>query len=154
MQFTIPVLYSQLAFFSADLETPYNDWTDMHVAQGFAWRPKSVSFAIPDEFTELDIDLREVDQLPLGFAANRVIRVPLVVEGNRGAEFGNVIETVPVKLADGHYSILFQLYLTEKGSGVRAEISICPGDCTAAVLMADEKLDVPQTLLMDAQAAR
>lgn len=40
----VDVSYSQLGVFVAGPLKPFNDWTDKHVAQGFAWRPESVSF--------------------------------------------------------------------------------------------------------------
>ncbi|MFC0691986.1 competence protein ComJ [Paraburkholderia humisilvae] len=33
------VSYSQLAVFASAFSQPYNDWSDRHVVQGFAWRP-------------------------------------------------------------------------------------------------------------------
>ena len=42
--FQVFVSYSQLSVFDPTLSEPVNNWTSGHVAQGFAWRPGSVSF--------------------------------------------------------------------------------------------------------------
>jgi Competence protein J (ComJ) len=44
--FQVFVGYSQLSVFDPSLSEPFNNWTPGHVAQGFAWRPGSASFAI------------------------------------------------------------------------------------------------------------
>lgn len=36
---TLEVAHRQLAVFDARLSDPFNDWSDAHMAQGFAWRP-------------------------------------------------------------------------------------------------------------------
>jgi len=41
--FTVVVLYRTLALYDRALENPFNDWTREHWAQGFSWRPGSVS---------------------------------------------------------------------------------------------------------------
>jgi hypothetical protein len=154
MSIKLPVLYSQLAIFSADMEAPYNDWRDRHVAQGFSWRRNSVSFAVPAGILELDIAIREVSELKAEREADRVIAVPLEIGGGRGAELGNVIDTIPISLDDGIYSVCFALFLDAGRSSGRAEILIAPGECEPAILVADSALRIPSVLLMDAEAAR
>lgn len=41
----ISISYSQLCVFDPALTEPYNEWLPEHNAQGFSWRPGSVSFA-------------------------------------------------------------------------------------------------------------
>ena len=41
---SLEISYGQLAVFANSLPQPFNDWTDQHVSQGFAWRPGSVTF--------------------------------------------------------------------------------------------------------------
>tara|TARA_R110002096_G_scaffold51665_15_gene135062 strand:+ start:887 stop:1351 length:465 start_codon:yes stop_codon:yes gene_type:complete len=154
MMVKLPVLYSQLAIFSADMAKPYNDWSDGHVVQGFSWRRNSVSFAVPSDISDIDVTIREVSKLKAEHGADRVIVVPLEIGGGRGAEFGNVVETTPVLLADGKYSVCFELFLDAGRSSGRAEISITPGECDAAILVADAGIRIPSVLLMDAEAAR
>ena len=40
----LDVSYGQVGVFWAILAKPFNDWSEAHVRQGFAWRPGSVSF--------------------------------------------------------------------------------------------------------------
>ena len=46
--FLVEISHAQLAVFDSTLTAPFNDWTDDHVKQGFAWRPGSVSFMTLD----------------------------------------------------------------------------------------------------------
>ncbi|WNZ26896.1 hypothetical protein HJG54_28635 [Leptolyngbya sp. NK1-12] len=50
--FQLRALYNQVAVFDPSLEYPYNDWLPQHAAQGFTWRPGSVSFGTLTQSTE------------------------------------------------------------------------------------------------------
>ena len=49
IQFDLFASYSQVSVFMAKLDSPFNDWEQEHVEQGFAWREGSVSFATLEE---------------------------------------------------------------------------------------------------------
>lgn len=101
---TVHVSYSQLAVFDGALSQPFNDWTDQHVAQGFSWRPGSVSFRALVEsglhriFVRVVQHLGEVEQQAL-----RVIEVPFQVPPGGTVEIGSISDLVVATLPAGRY---------------------------------------------------
>lgn len=105
--FHFSVSYAQVAVFLSCLEQPFNNWTDRHVAQGFSWRPGSVSFRTFDdgdiEMTVLmESERRETE------AAERIIRVPFHVPSGAMVEVGTILDTVQVEIPPGDYAITFE----------------------------------------------
>src|SRR5690348_11475992 len=72
--------YSFIAISLPTLERPLNQWNRVHGAQGFSWRPGSVSFGTfdADEDRHLSIALQNAFIPPP--AAIRIIKVPFRVE--------------------------------------------------------------------------
>jgi Competence protein J (ComJ) len=56
-QVRLIISHSQIAVFDPSLERPFNSWTDAHVAQGFSWRPGSVSFSTLCEWGRYDVEV-------------------------------------------------------------------------------------------------
>jgi hypothetical protein len=74
---SLDISYSQVLVCAGDMANPFNDWTDPHVEQGFAWRPGSVSFMTLDEAGPMTIVVTDQDRVdPETSAAQRIIRVP------------------------------------------------------------------------------
>ena len=87
MSFPLYASYAQVAIFLSSLEQPFNNWTDRHVAQGFAWREGSVSFAVTDGgdcFVEI---LLNDDQSSIVSETIREIWVPLRYQYTAGLCF-------------------------------------------------------------------
>ena len=101
------ILYSQIAIFRADLKSPFNDWSNEHVLQGFAWRPQSVSFRT----LEQDGDLRVTVEIRETFGeitgnTMRAIRVPFTVKGI--TEIASISDGFKIQIPDGDYSLYFE----------------------------------------------
>ncbi|ALV28013.1 competence protein ComJ [Pannonibacter phragmitetus] len=93
------VSYRQLSVFASSLSQPFNDWTDQHVAQGFAWRPGSVSFRTMSEVGTHIVDVEVVDRLNAVHPDTlRAIEVPFEVPPDGEIEIGSISETVPLTL--------------------------------------------------------
>ena len=103
--FRLYVSYSQLAIFASSLEKPFNDWTERHLAQGFAWRPGSVSFRTLVESGAHSIDVATTKQLgAVSVNAIRAIDVPFEVPPDGAIEVASISDSVPITLIPGCYS--------------------------------------------------
>jgi len=118
------VSYSQLAVFDHSLERPFNDWTERHVAQGFAWRPGSVSFATLEEggdhLVAVSLEDMRNDEPPID--AVRVIDVPFEVPPSGSIEIGSISDCRSVELPAGHYQLRFENYRASEGKLPRVHL--------------------------------
>lgn len=97
------VPYSFLAVYDADLERPFNDWTERHCHQGFSWREGSVSFVT---LASLGIKgevwlAEEVQLLP---QTQRAIQVPFTVPPSGRVGIDDEIVPIP----PGLYLLVFE----------------------------------------------
>ena len=100
----LDVSYSQLAVFASALTNPFNDWADKHVAQGFAWRPGSVSFRTLVEAGQHCIEIEIADHVgPLDSHAVRVIEVPFEVPDDGAIEVGSISDSLTLSVPPGIY---------------------------------------------------
>ncbi|WP_309573443.1 competence protein ComJ [Deinococcus sp.] len=77
--FTVVIGYRQIAVFDLTLDAPFNHWTDLHIRQGFTWRPGSVSFRTVTHGGEVAVRVRVADHWsPLANALAQ-IKVPFTV---------------------------------------------------------------------------
>jgi len=152
--FELEVFYSQIAVFHAGLDSPFNDWTQMQVDQGFSWRPESVSFRTLNESGKARIYITRPNHFALRSDSIRAIQVPFAVPESNLVEIASIIESKIVEVASGSYELLFETGLEEIGrmwcqfSFVRNE------NPTPRILKADEQLKVPEDLLLAAELAR
>lgn len=153
--------YRTLTICRAGLDLPFNDWKDAHIRQGFSWRPESVSFRTlePEESSdEVVVDLR-ASYIPAP-AARRILKVPFNV-GDAGVEVTSpVSDSWAVAIPLGHYALFFAVVPSdvpeqaERGAwGYHLTFVPAPVSVEAEVLRADEELDPPRALLMEAQPA-
>jgi len=148
------VSYSQLAVFHSALASPFNDWTNTHVAQGFSWRPGSVSFRTLEQAGPIDVDVvrsaADVDASP----AKRIIAVPFEVDATGDVEVATISAGQPLRLPPGRYRLTFEHGVTAEGV-MWARLSFEPVEAAAtpSVVKADAELSPPANLLMDAEPA-
>jgi hypothetical protein len=153
--FSIDVSYSQLAVFMADLTNPFNDWTDAHVAQGFSWRPGSVSFKTLDETGTLTATVSTDASFDDAISnALRVIRVPFVVTDCGDVEVASPGSATTLPLPPGNYELTFEHGKDEGGIMwcklyFRRVEALGP----ARVLRADQELCPSEELIMTAESA-
>jgi competence protein J (ComJ) len=107
ISFPLEVSYSQIVVFDSSLEKPFNDWTDEHVQQGFAWRPGSVSFGALEGDGSYAIELvtEVAEVLP---QAERVIQVPFEVSPGGSIEIASIPDSRLVSIPPGVYQLRFE----------------------------------------------
>lgn len=155
MIFSLEVSYSQLAVFASSLAQPFNDWTDRHVAQGFAWRPGSVSFRTLLEGGRHLVEICVVDHLgPVDSEAVRVIDVPFEVPQDGGIEIGSISETIPLTLPVGSFELRCEFLRPETQEGERVRLTFARTDMSHFRLVrADRDLSPGEELLTTASPA-
>lgn len=100
----VDVSFAQLCVFQAALRDPFNEWTDRHVAQGFAWRPGSVSFRSVVDAGEHQVHISVVRCLEeIRDDVLRAVEVPFEVVGDGAVEVGSIGGTVVLTLLSGLY---------------------------------------------------
>jgi len=152
---TLYVSYSQIAVFASELKEPFNNWTQRHVAQGFAWRPGSVSFGTLVEAGVHSVDIDIVDHAePVSAEAVRVIEVPFEVPPNGAIEVGSISESKPLSLTPGTFLLRCEFLRPSQDGNERIHLVFARKDTPRfAVVRADESLSVVGELLTTASVA-
>lgn len=147
----IVLSYAQLCVFDAELEQPYNDWDDAHTAQGFSWRPGSVSFAVENSIHSVAVDVTVRDLPPDLVDSSTAIRVPFDVPPSGRVEVGSIMSGVEVAIPPGRYA----LYCIAPRSDDQAyHLSfVTSGDLHAEVLTEGATAHKQQVYEMAARAA-
>ncbi|WP_312239072.1 competence protein ComJ [Stenotrophomonas sp.] len=139
-QFELYVSYSQLCVFSKGMETPFNDWSDRNISQGFSWRSSSVSF-----MTILDEGKCEVKMFvdepitDLGVDVVRAFRVPFSTS-NGGVEIASISDGVPIELSPGSYALQVEFLKTDHETQY-ANIRLNKGPGNFEVIRADAGIE-------------
>lgn len=151
----IDVSYRQVAVFQAALPNPFNNWTDGHVAQGFAWRPGSVSFATLEESGVIDAEVARAAPTGTDLSATRSIAVPFEVDESGAVEVASIGDGVALKLPPGPYRLTFEHGVAPGGRmWCRLWFEATPGVVAEAIVVkADESLHPGAPLLMEAEPA-
>jgi Competence protein J (ComJ) len=109
MRFELLVSYHQIVVFRLDLDAPFNDWTEGHTNQGFAWRPGSVGFATTE------IDPHEIEVLatsePIAALDGAVWHVEVPFEVPPGGQVGIAsvgTEDYTCDIAPGRYQLRYE----------------------------------------------
>jgi Competence protein J (ComJ) len=148
---SVNVSYGQLAIFVSTLTQPFNDWTDRHVAQGFAWRPGSVSFRTLVEAGQHLVEIMFTNHVgAIHPNAARVIDVPFDIPSDGAIEIGSISETVPLSLPTGSFLLRCEFLQT----GERVRLTFAEKDAPHFdVVLADSDLSINGELLTTAVAA-
>lgn len=151
----LDVSHAQLAVFDSSLKQPFNDWTDRHVGQGFAWRPGSVSFRTLVDAGAHVIEVRVADRMgPMRDDAIRVVEVPFDVPQDGALEIGSIAETLPVSLPAGTFVLRCEFLHPPSIDGERVVMTFAKGEAARfAVLRADAELNPVDELLTHADPA-
>jgi hypothetical protein len=144
------ISHSQVAVFDPSLERPLNFWTKGHVAQGFSWRPGSVSFATLSEGGRYDVEvIVESKSSPIADAVVRAIEVPFGVPARGAVEIGSVAGGQEISLPPGPCGLRFEEF---PGQRVRLVFSIGKA-VDFSVLRVDPGLKPVLPLLRSAEPA-
>lgn len=151
----LEVSYGQLAVFASSLKQPFNDWTDQHVSQGFAWRPGSVSFRSMVEAGRHSIEIDVANHVGAVHAdAVRVVEVPFEIPADGAVEVGSIAETVPLSLPAGSFLLRCEFLQPAGAAGERVRLTFAKKDAPRfAVVRADPELSASGELLTTAQPA-
>ncbi|MGZ3275719.1 MAG: competence protein ComJ [Caulobacteraceae bacterium] len=107
MKIQLSLSHNQLCVFDPSLDAPFNDWTDAHFAQGFSWRPGSVSFAVDDDHASAIVDVTCSESPPDLAGAESAIRVPFHVAESGQVEVGSILGGAEASLPPGSYALHF-----------------------------------------------
>lgn len=152
---SVYVTYSQIVVFCNRLAAPFNEWTDQHVAQGFAWRPDSVAFRTLVDAASHHIEIAIVSSRPpLEAGVVRAIEVPFAVPESGRCEVASISDTTEIELPHGRYSLRCE-FLGAGDDGVERMRLVFWENAAAqfAVVRADRELNPGDVLLTEAQAA-
>jgi hypothetical protein len=155
------ILYGFLAVFDAGLEYQFNDWTDQHWAQGFSWRPGTVSFRTMNDWGGASlIKVLDDEKLVPTPDAQRAIVVPFSIGPAGTFTVATFTDMQKLMLPSGNYALLFETGFGEK----REEDDETPmwfkltfvssaSRVEPRILVADSELSPKYPLLMTAEPA-
>lgn len=151
----VDVSYGQLAIFLSSLKHPFNDWSDQHVAQGFAWRPGSVSFRALVEAGRHSVEIDVVQKLGAPKSdALRVVEVPFEVPSDGAIEIGSIAESVALSLPAGTFQLRCEFLHSAGTDGGQVRLTFLRSEKPRfAVVRADSDLSIAGELLTTAQPA-
>lgn len=154
--FNLDVSYSQIAIFDSALSQPFNDWTNEHVCQGFAWRKGSVSFRtlLESGLHKVEVAVTENEDR-LSDSVIRAIEVPFTVPESGDIEVASISDGVHLQLPSGNYALKVE-FVDKYVDGlplVKIRLHKKEGVTKFEVLVADNELCVPDELITDALPA-
>ncbi|HZH97796.1 MAG TPA: competence protein ComJ [Fimbriimonadaceae bacterium] len=153
--FNLEVSYTQVAVFDSTLTAPFNDWTDDHVNQGYAWRPGSVSFGTLESSGAIRVEVfrsRELNERTS--PAERIIVVPFSVPEHGTIEIASIGSNAVLEVPPGEYELTFEHGRDPEGAMWanlyfrRVEAPVAP-----RIVRADAELNPPDVLVMTASPA-
>lgn len=151
----VVVSYTQFSVFDPKLPNPFNDWSDEHVAQGFSWRPGSVSFGTLE--SDGDLFVRVIMSKPFdenSSMAERIIAVPFRVPDHDRVELGSIGGGVEVCIPSGDYELIYEHGRDESGGmWVNLYLFSVSVPVRPKVIRADLELSPPAVFLMKADPA-
>ena len=153
--FVLDVSYAQLAVFDSSIVSPFNDWTQAHVDQGFAWRPGSVSFGTLDTSGPLRLEVfRSRELVESASHSQRIIRVPFAVPEHGKLEVGSIGSSAILEVPCGQYEMTFEHGIDAAGQmWANLYFRACQDETPPRILRADKDLRPPEPLLMTAEPA-
>ena len=148
------IFYHQLIVFDESPAPVPNDWREQHVAQGFTWRPGSVSFATLGDLGDLRVEVGVADDLDVLPDAVRAIVVSFAVSPPGHVGLSDTVDDVTTRVPPGDYALLCEIgYLSEEEGEVAewCHHTFAPRrDVQPEMLRADELLSPEYPLLMEA----
>jgi hypothetical protein len=106
-EFDLTVDYGQIFVLRPSLANSILQWTEEHVAQGFAWSPNAVSFGVPDHDGECLVQVKTVPRVSIEPQALWAVRVPLDLP-SASLTIGSVAVDHEVNVPAGKYSLVFE----------------------------------------------
>ncbi|KPF69553.1 hypothetical protein IP69_10665 [Bosea sp. AAP35] len=158
IEFPLAVLYTQIQAFRAKLPRAGSLWTDDHVAQGFAWRPETVAFGVPDHDGQCVLQAAVADApYSLADAVLWAVAVPFEVTTGK-VSVGTVLNTRDLDVPVGRYSLVFEAWPGRERAGetyaFMLRLLFCPDAAPDfAILRKGEEITTDVVLRRDADPA-
>lgn len=146
------VSYAQIAFFDGTLPKPFNNWTEQHVKQGFAWRQGSVSFKTLIASGEMNVEFVCVTHFSPAINSMRTISVPFSCRHEAKIEIATITDSKSVKLDFGHYQLVFETGQLDNKYWCRFT-AVRHGTLDPMILVRDSEIDPVFPLIMEAVPA-
>jgi hypothetical protein len=144
----LAISHAQVCVFDPALATPFNDWSERHVQQGFSWRPGSVSFAVEPDCPQLHVAVYCSTSKPKLADASTAIRVPFEVPPAGEVEVASIADGFLVRITPGGYDLYFAL------RGQRVDLTFAERAHAEAQVIVSWHLASPQpSYLMEANPA-
>lgn len=163
--FMVSVVQNTLAVFVPTLAKPFNAWSKQAYAQGFTWRPQSVSFLVFDD-EEIYVEVHIEKEVCLRDDAIRSILVPFKVPKQGLVEISGIYEEnySIVQIPEGEYALVFQLgykgvnelnsNIGQREKNTWCVLSFIRNKSTKPlILKQDTELNPPKVLVMDGRPA-
>jgi hypothetical protein len=148
------IVYHQLIVCDPTTAPIPNNWQDRHVAQGFSWRPGTVSFSTLGDLGTLRVEVLVGGDLGVRPDAVRASVVPFSVSPPGLVELSDTANEETTQVGPGEYALLCEMGYSSKQKGREAEwcrLTFVPdGDVRPEVLRADTELSPRYPLLMEA----
>ena len=163
--FDVTVSYNTLCVFHEEIENPYNDWSEIHISQGFAWRSASVSFQGLKDAIGCEMTVQTDSQIRLRPDTVRAIGVPFSVSVSQQIIVGSIMDETTVEIPSGDYCLVCELGLLPlkvetcddeilKWQDIWCVFTFVPcQNVEAKILRQDENLNPPSPLYMKGWAA-
>jgi hypothetical protein len=151
--FDVDVSYSQIAVFDPELENPFNDWADQHVAQGFSWRPYSVSFGTLEEGGKAAVSVRTSSEIAVADRSARAILVPFTIRTTDAVEIGSISDSRQLTISRGSYALLFETASDDEADMWIQFTFVKHEDPKPMILRADSQVTLQDYFLMEATPA-
>lgn len=151
--FELGISYGQITVFDSALEKPFNEWTDRHFAQGFTWRPRSVSFRTLDNVGLAAVMLEVKARGTLRPDTLRAIQVPFSVPSSGIVEVASIGDSRQVQVSEGDYCLVYETGLDDKDEMWCSFSFIEAKEVQSLILKNDGELHPLTPLLMQAEPA-
>lgn len=152
--FILEISYSQIAIFIKGTKFPFNDWTDIHVKQGFAWRSESVCFGslLNDGKCMVNVSIQKSVKVLEG--SIRTIVVPFHISEHK-IEVASITQGECIQMPKGLYELVFNVIpkSNENDYDIYDIAFVETSTPIERILLADDMLNPPDKLLMEANPA-
>lgn len=149
--FPLIIDHAQLVVQAGDHPAPGLLWTRDHVAQGFAWSERLVSFGVPDHDGDARIQVELSATAKLDPQALWAVQVPFRVTGP--LRIGTIFDTTPVAVPNGSYIVTYQGLPGPPGAYL-LRLSFTPDDAPGfRILKQGGDITAEQVLRRDAEPA-
>ena len=152
-EYELVLVYPFVAVSLPQLARETNNWNQTHGAQGFSWRPGSVSFLLfdADDNAPLAVELQDSYAQPA--VASRIIKVPFQVEADGIILIDPLTQEWHVPIPPGTYALYFAAETFETAWRYTLTFVTEQALPQAEIVRADEWLSPPENLLMEAEPA-